>query len=150
MLEEILQEEADQFVSESQLNNSTNSESRTNGRSHLSSFTSNEADDTSDADSCVGYVSIHQILREKSTRKEARRFLENMRADLAKIKDKVVSEKGSLVETAAALNDPRFVPLTQHTSAPESVISWWRLFFGAILILLLLPVAYFIYLFHSQ
>ena len=147
LLSDILQEEADKCLAESS-SQSNGSVLPTAHRVHLSSYTSNDTDD-SDGDSCVGYVSIQQILREKSTRHEARRFLENMQEDLSRIKAKVVSEKPSLLDTAAALTDPRFVPFTS-TSTASVGISWWRLFLGAILLLLFLPVAYFIYLFHSQ
>uniref|UniRef100_A0A2P2I1S3 LysM and peptidoglycan-binding domain-containing protein 3-like n=1 Tax=Hirondellea gigas TaxID=1518452 RepID=A0A2P2I1S3_9CRUS len=114
-------------------------------RSHLSSCTT----DDSDGDACVGYVSIQQILREKSTRAEARRFLENMQEDLMRIKEKVVSEKASLSEAAAALTDPRFVPLSSINGV-DGGLSWCRLFFCAIVVLLLLPLAYFIYMFYFE
>jgi len=110
------------------------------------SVTSAESLADPDMDHCVNYVSIEQMLREKTTRKEAQQFLANMQKDLARIKEKVVSDKGSLEETAAALTAPRFVPLRP----PTEPLSWGRLFGGALLLLLLLPLLYFAYLFYNE
>lgn len=145
LLGEILQEESEKQSDACHQNGSAVEQDQ---RRQLLSSCTDTADD-SDPDTCVGYVSIQQILREKSTRQEARRFLENMQADLARIKQKVVSNKGSLSEAAAALRDPRFVPLSPQPP-PQGGLSWWRLFLCAVLLLLLLPLGYFVYLLKFQ
>ena len=61
----------------------------------------------------------------------------------------VVTDKGSLEETAAALTDPRFVPLRAQ-GAPKETLSWGRLFGGALVLLLLLPLLYLAYLFINE
>ncbi|XP_018027778.1 lysM and putative peptidoglycan-binding domain-containing protein 3 [Hyalella azteca] len=121
--------------------------SRTQSLSSVRSLSSCTAD-ADDSDSCVGYISIQQILREKNSRREARHFLENMRRDLVRIKEKVVSQKSSLDEATAALTDPRFVPLKDSATREGEGVSWWRLFLCAILALLLLPLAYLVYLLY--
>ena len=149
VLTEILEEEAaaNERNTENGTARSDNVDMPCTRRQPLTSFSTNDTEE-SDTDSCVGYVSIHQILREKSSRKEARRFLQNMQQDLNKIKEKVVTNKASLSEAAAALTDPRFVPLTEPASGADYGLSWWRLFLCALFFLLLLPIAYFIYLFQ--
>ncbi|KAF2361677.1 Zinc finger UBR-type [Trinorchestia longiramus] len=117
-LNEILEAEANEVPQSNGL--STNglpgrAVGRTQSLSSVRSWSSCTAEGE-DCDSCVGYISIQQILREKESRREARHFLENMRRDLARIKEKVVSQKPSLDEAAAALTDPRFVPLTTSKS----------------------------------
>ena len=144
-LSEIIQKENDEYHKSSSMNGEGGQ-----SRARLSSYDTTEE---SDADSCVGYVSIQQILREKNSRREARAFLRNMQEDLNRIRDKVVTNKGSLSEAADALTDPRFVPLGDPMP-PNSFwtlrLSTWKLLLCAAVVLLLLPLAYFIYLEFSS
>lgn len=103
----------------------------------------------SDSEMHVGYISIGRILRDKQTKKEAKKFLDSMQKDLANIREKTKSYKDSLDEVAAVLTDPRFQPLDQQQggcSGADWGISWWRILLVGALLLVGIPFLVYIYL----
>ncbi|XP_063859945.1 lysM and putative peptidoglycan-binding domain-containing protein 3-like [Scylla paramamosain] len=103
----------------------------------------------SDSEMHVGYISIDRILRDKRTKKEAKKFLDSMQKDLADIREKTNSYKNSLDEVAAVLTDQRFQPLDQQEggcSGADWGISWWRILLVGALLLVGIPFLVYVYL----
>ena len=101
----------------------------------------------SDSDMHVGYISIDHILRDTRTKKQAKRFLDNMQKDLANIRAKTNTYKDSLDEAAAALNDLRFRPLEPAESESLWGMSWRKILCIAIFVLIGGPLLYLLYYF---
>ena len=104
------------------------------------------SDIESDVDMHVGIISINQILREKKTRKEAKRFLEKMNNDLSEMREKTKTYKDSLEEATATLTDVRFHSLEQK---PRFSISLCKFIILMVLILVIFPIIVYFYRKHE-
>lgn len=106
----------------------------------------------SDSEMHVGYISINRILKDTRTKKDAKRFLDNMKRDLAQIREKTSTYKESLDEAAATLTDLRFRPLEQpdKCEGADWGISWWKMMVAAAILLIGIPLLFFWYSNHSS
>jgi len=120
------------------------------GTQRINSCSENEL---SDSEMHVGYISINQILRDTKSKKEAQRFLKNMEKDLANIREKTKTYKDNLNEATDALTTVRFRSLEEQKeicSGADWGISWWKVLFFSIVILVGIPLIYVFYIVEEE
>ena len=107
------------------------------------------SDIESDVDMHVGIISINQILREKKTRKEAKRFLENMQKDLCEMREKTKTYKDSLDEATATLTDVRFRSIDRSQDRDEKGTIRFIVIL-AVVILVVFPIFLYLYIIYPK
>lgn len=91
-------------------------------------------------------VSIRENFSQQG--REVNRFLKKMDKDLAKLRQSKISDRESLDEVVSELTKTSFLPLEKKTSSngADCGLSWWKIVLVALLLAILVPATYLIYI----